>query len=267
MRRAVFLLLVFLAVVVLLVRLGSFATTKLFQSASNGGIKVTTIPNAQVFINDQAAGTTPFTNEALKIGEYKVRVGTGSATWQGQVKVTQGTLTVVNRELAASEASASGEILVLSPGEGAVVTSTPSGSDLEVDGKSVGKTPVAVSSLTAGDHTFTLSHDGYLKRSIRAFVPDKLQLNLDVDLAISEVDLSTVAAPPVQVSQQYVVRSTPTGFLRVRDKAGLDGKEVGRLNVGDTVSLIEESNGWMKVSLPTGQQGFVSSQYLVKKTQ
>lgn len=226
MRRTVFLILVFISILILIVLAGGFLSDKILHVVSKGGLKITSLPNnAQVYINDKLVGPTPYTDEGLQIGEYRVKIASGSAVWQGQVQVNEGTLSVVNREISESQASSSGEILTLNTGAGAVVTSTPSGADVEIDGKVVGQTPLSLSSLTAGDHTFTLSHDGYLKRSIRAFVPDKLKLNLDVDLAISEVDLSTVVAPPVQAEQQLVVKSTPTGFLRVRDKPGLDCEE------------------------------------------
>ncbi len=262
MKRTVFVILVFISILVLIVLAGGLFSEKILRVVSKGGLKVTAVPNADVFINDKPVGATPYQDENLETGEVRVKIASGSAMWQGQVRINEGTLSVVNREIAENQASASGEILTLNAGSGAVITSTPTGSGVEVDGKNVGNTPLSLSSLTMGDHTFTLSHDGYLKRSIRAFVPDKLKLNLDVDLAISEVDLSTVVAPPVQVEQQMVVKSTPTGFLRVRDKAGLDGQEVERVNPGTTVTFIEERNGWTKVTLPDGKQGYVSSQYL-----
>lgn len=266
MRKTILLILVFISVLLLVLRFGGLISSQLFQSANKGGLKISSVPSAEVYINDEQVGKTPFQNESLLAGEYRIKIGSASAVWQGQVEVTGGTLTVVNRELADNQASSSGEVLVLDSGSGVVITSTPTGSSVDIDGKEAGKTPLAVSSLTAGDHTFTLSHDGYLKRSIRAYLPDKLKLSLDVDLAISEVDLSTIDAPTVQVAEELVVRSTPTGFLRVRDKPSLAGAEIGRLDVGVTVTLIEQQGGWSKINMSDGKQGYVSSRYVGKKT-
>lgn len=262
MKKTILLILVFISVLFLALGFGGFVSDQLFKSSSKGGVKISSSPAATVYLNNQQVGMTPYQNESLSAGEHRIKIGSSSASWQGQVQVTQGTLTVVNRELADNQASSSGEALVLSAGSGVVITSTPTDSSVEIDGKTVGRTPLSVSSLVAGDHTFTLSHDGYLKRSIRAYLPDKLKLSLDADLAISEADLSAVGTPLVQIAQQLVVLNTPTGFLRVRDKPSLVGAEIGRLTVGEIVTLIEQQGNWSKVNLSNGKQGFVSSEYV-----
>lgn len=58
------------------------------------------------------------------------------------------------------------------------------------------------------------------------------------------------------------VKSTPTGWLRVRNEPSLVGTEVGKLNVGDTVSITEEKSGWLKVKNAAGLEGWASSDYL-----
>ena len=57
------------------------------------------------------------------------------------------------------------------------------------------------------------------------------------------------------------VLATPTGWLRVRDLPGLDGKEVARVNPGDILSVLEEKTEWIKVAITAGE-GWVSSAYL-----
>lgn len=264
-RKVVFFTLIFISIVVLLVWFGSQIGQKFFGIASNGGIKITSIPAAAVYLNDVQVGQTPYQDEQLNPGEYKLRIASGNAQWQGQVKIIRGTLTVVNRELSDNVASSSGEVLTLTSGKGAVLISNPSGSEVEVDGKVMGRTPLSLSDLPPGDHTFILNHGGYLKRSIKAFSPPDLTLTITVDLAITEPNLSTISTPPVQTNPQLVVKSTPTGFLRVREKPTISSNEVTRVNTGDTVFLIEETNGWMKVRLSDGKEGYVASDYVEKK--
>ncbi len=268
MKRAAFLVLVFLGCLLLFLRFGSVVSNRYFDYGGRGGIKITTIPAAQVFLNEKQVGNTPFQDENLSSGEYKIKIATGSSSWQGIVKVNKGTLSVVNRELAEQVASSSGEILTLTSGKGVVVTSSPSGATVEIDGKNYGQTPLSISAFPSGDHTFLLSKDGYLKRSIRAFAPENLTLTIAVDLAITEVDLSAVSAPVVNVSSQAVVKSTPTGFLRVREQPTTASQEITRLNTGDTLTLLDENptTGWSKIRTADEKEGYVSSTYIEKKS-
>lgn len=267
MKKAAYLILIFISVLVLLVRFLVNPLTSYLGFGQRAGIKITSIPQAKVFLDDKEAGTTPYQNETLKPKEYLVRLSSPDGLWQGKVSVKGGTLAVVNRELSSQTASSSGEVLTLTSGKGAVVVSNPSQAALQVDGKNYGKTPLSISDLASGEHTFLLSHDNYLKRSIRAFIPANLVLNLVVDLAIAEADLTVVAVNPQVNPNQVVVKDTPTGFLRIREQPSIASAEVGRISPGDKLILLEEVSGWDKVRLPDGRQGYVSSSYVKKQTQ
>ncbi len=58
------------------------------------------------------------------------------------------------------------------------------------------------------------------------------------------------------------VKDTPTGWLRVRSEPSLNGAEVGKLNIGDTVTILEEKTGWLKVKTGAGLEGWASADYL-----
>jgi hypothetical protein len=58
------------------------------------------------------------------------------------------------------------------------------------------------------------------------------------------------------------IKTTPTGWLRARSEPSLTGTEVGRLTVGDIVSVLEEQPGWLKVKSSAGVEGWASSDYL-----
>lgn len=265
MKKTAFLLLVFLSFLALVIRFVTPPLSHLLGYKEKAGIKITSIPQAMVFINGKEVGQTPYQDENLKVEEYRVELKAGDAQWQSKVKLTNGTMAVVNREISASAASSSGEILTLDKGSGVVITSTPSSSDVEIDGKEAGKTPLSVSSLPPGEHTFLLSRDGYLKRNIRASLPDGLALIMDVNLAISEIDLGDLPTPKVAAVVKMTVKQTSTGFLRLRDQPSTRGKEIGRLSSGDTVTLVEELSGWYKVKTDKEVEGYVSSSYVEKQ--
>lgn len=232
---------------------------------TKAGIKVTAAPKAVVFIDGKEVGSTPFQDETLISKQYHIQLKEGQAQWQSRVKLNPGTITVINRELSADAASSSGELLTLSSGKGVIITSTPAGAEVEIDGKIYGKTPISIPSLPVGSHTFLLNKAGYLKRNIKANLPKGFTLTLAVDMAISEADLSTVTAPSITVQPEVVVNQTPVGFLRVREKPATTAKEIDRVSPGQTLSLLQELAGWVKVKLPNGNEGYVFSAYVTKK--
>lgn len=58
------------------------------------------------------------------------------------------------------------------------------------------------------------------------------------------------------------VLQTPTGWLRVRDTASLDGIEITRVNPGATYLVLEEKPEWIKIKVSDTVEGWVSSAYV-----
>ncbi|OGE31784.1 hypothetical protein A3C59_01685 [Candidatus Daviesbacteria bacterium RIFCSPHIGHO2_02_FULL_36_13] len=265
MKKTLFLTLILVSVLVFLIRYSGPAAELILGIKARSGISIISDPEgAVVFMESKEVGKTPYEDKNLDVKEYNVKLEKDGVSWQGKIKLTPKTLTIVNRDLAKSQASQSGEILTLERGKGMTVISNPSDSEVEVDGKIYGKTPINID-VAAGEHTIVISHTSYLKRSIRANLPENFNLTISADLALSEADLTSVSAPVITQTPEVEVIDTPTGFLRVRDKASTAGKEITRVNVGDTLILLEELSGWMRVRLSNGTEGFVSSTYVSKK--
>jgi uncharacterized protein YgiM (DUF1202 family) len=226
---------------------------------------------AKVLIGGQEVGETPYTDSNLQEGELLIGLlplqesSISAKPWQGYVKLNPGTLTVINRNLEPTAQAASGEVITLEKGKGVTVISTPPEAEVEVDGVIAGRTPVTLSDLVAGDHQFILSKENFVKRSIRAKVVEGYNLILTVDLAIAEADLTKLPTIPISATAQVVVKSTPTGFLRVRSTASANGQEVGQVKPGDVLTMVEEIPNWYRVRLSDGKEGFISAAYASKK--
>lgn len=268
----ILLLLALLSFILLLVRFGAKPLMSIWGEQDRAGLRVESIPDAKVKVDGEEMGGTPFQKEDFEAGEYLVSVEKDKFSWQGYVKLISGTLTVVNRELAQSKSAQSGEVITLEEGkglpagrQGVTILSSPDASDVEIDGKSYGKTPLYISDLVPGEHTFLLSHSNFLKRSIKAILPDGYNLMIKVDLAISEADLTSIQSEPVQSQKELIVKNTPVGFLRVRSKPSTSSEEIARVSPGDTLILLEETPGWKRVKLPDGKEGYVSSAYVEEK--
>lgn len=266
MRKVLLISFSFLSAILILIRFGTAPLEKILGIEHYSGIKIETNLPSDAVLDNVPIGKTPIQKENLSPGEHLLKLSSGTAFWQGYVKLYSGTLAIVNRELASSEASSSGEIITLGPGQGVTISSNPSSSDVEIDGKSVGSTPIAISNITAGEHQFNISHANYLKRSIRSIVTPGYNLSLSVDLAISEADLTQISSEPVKESVTLVVLQTPTGFLRVRDQASVSGSEIEQVKPGDKLILLEELPNWDRVRLPDGKEGYVSSSYIQKQS-
>lgn len=266
MKKTLFWIFILISILVLLIRYSSNAAELFLGIKEKSGISVLSTPNeATVFLDGNEIGKTPFEDRNLEVREYNVKLEKEEASWQGKVKLTAQTLTIVNRDLAKDQASSSGEILTLDKGRGVTVVSNPSGAEVEIDGKVFGKTPLNIN-ITSGEHIINLSYPNYLNRSIKVTLPNNFNLTVSVDLALSDADLTTISAPVITQTPEVIVKQTPTGFLRVRDKGSLLGKEIAQVKPGDTLILLEELSGWDRVRLPDGTEGYVSSTYVEKKT-
>ncbi len=270
LKKSFLFILVILSVIVLALQLTNKFADSLFQINQKSGVRVLSIPtDASVYLDDNLVGKTPYEDQSLQAKEYRLKVIDNIATqsavaWQGKIKLTNGTLAVVNRDLAKDIPSSAGETLTLEKGSGVTVISSPSQAVVEVDGKDYGLTPTQID-IKSGDHTFVLKHSNYLNRSIRAQVPDNFKLILNVDLALSEADLTSITTPPITQTPAVLVKETPTGFLRVREKADTSSREIGRVSPGDELILLEELALWDRVRLVNGVEGYVSKTYVEKK--
>lgn len=267
MKKIILWILFFISLTTLTLRFGNQVFNTILGTYEKSGIRILSTPTeAKVSLDGKEVGRTPFEDSSLSAREYEIKVDGDGASWQGRVKLKGGTLTVINRELAKSSTTSAGEILSLEKGSGISVLSNPDGSEVEIDGQSVGKSPGHFQ-VDPGEHIVNLSRDNYLKRSVRALLPDKYQLTLSVDLGLSEADLSTTTTQVTTEISKVVVKNTPTGFLRVRDNPSLVGKEIARVSPGDELTLLDEQASWDKVRLSNEVEGFVSKTYVEKKSQ
>lgn len=258
-------ILVILSLAALVLRFSDKAAELFLGIKQTSGISILSEPtDATVTINDNQAGQTPYENKNLDVGEYKIKIEKNGASWQGRVSLTAGTVAVVNRDLAAETASSAGEILTLDKGKGITIISNPTEADIEIDGKPYGKTPKTID-IESGEHMILINHTNYLKRSIKADLPENFNLTISVDLSLAEVDLTTIQTPVITQTPEVIVKQTPTGFLRVRDKPNLIGKEVAQVKPGEVLTLLEVQGSWNRVRLSNGVEGYVSSSYVEKK--
>jgi len=233
-------------------------------------LQIISSPSAQIFLDGQLAGTTPYQNKNLGKKETMIKLATNSASWSSQVKLNAGTWTIVNRELSENPLLSSGEILALEKGKGLYVISTPDQAEVEIDDKKVGSTPLFIPELSPGDHKIVLSKENYVPRAIQARVHKAYKLVINVQLALKQETLAKLLIPisassEVTLSKKKIkILPTSTGWLRVRDQPSLAGKEIARINEGEEVVLLQEEKEWFKIRTSQGIEGWISAQFAQK---
>ncbi len=281
---------VLLVISVLLILAGIFLLVRIAASTitpkGKGGLQVTSNIKSTVFLNNKAIGNTPLCkceNETIQSGEYELRIVPDDKTMQpftNRIKVNPGVLTAVERTFFPG-ALASSYVLTLektkSTNAEVFIASIPDGALVSIDGESRGVTPLSINSISASEHEIEIQKQGFGKKTVRVrAVPSyKLVLNLvlgtDSGTDDTEITVPTqTPAPstsPTPTGDTVTIKSTPTGFLRVRETASTGAKEIGRVEPEKTYKLLDENTSWYQIELETGIEGWVSKQYAEKTTQ
>ena len=90
-----------------------------------------------------------------------------------------------------------------------------------------------------------------------------------------ESDLSDLARASLTALTKRILKTPPlvdkvkilptgVGWLRVRSEPSLSASEITKINVGEKFELLAEQTGWVKIKLPDGGEGWVSSNFIEK---
>lgn len=257
-------------VLILLGGVGFFLRGRL--SPAQAGLQIETKPEAQVYVNGQSVGVTPYEGTHAP-GEITLRLIPNATNgplspWETKLALTQGIQTVVKRDFGETDRASAGEILSFEKITGSqaalTVVSFPDASSVKLDGQIKGFTPARIESVTAGEHEIVVSAPGFIERTILARVVPGHRLTVFAKLAESQEQ----PQPQVQeeLEPQVEILQTPTGFLRVRKEASTSSEEVGRVDPGKKYPYIEENEdaSWFKIEYEEGKQGWISAQYAKK---
>ncbi|MEK7573375.1 MAG: SH3 domain-containing protein [Patescibacteria group bacterium] len=278
MKKIIYYIVPFVAAVVV------FAVIVIFinQKTGEGALQVTSKPPSDVYLNGKMIGTTPVCKcdqkDMIGVGEYRLRLvpkDTSLPPYEEKIEVTNSTLTVVDKTFGDES---SGSIITLTPirdkkDAQLMVISSPDKSDLALDDNPQEKTPVLLKNLTESDHEIQLKKEGYIDKILRIRTTKGFLLKAIVYLspnssgsnsALPNFDPTPTIAPTSSVSKVLIL-DTPTGFLRVRSSSSASTSEVGRVTPGETYDVLEEDEGWYKIKLKDGTEGWVSSQYAKKQ--
>lgn len=276
---------VLLVVVPLLVALIVFLGFMFFMNRNSGigALQVTTNPKSNVYLNNKLVGQTPLCkcdpNEMLSIGEYTLRlvpIGEEFTPFEEKIKINRSVLTVVDRTFGKGANSSGSSITLNVLGDKKrlelLVLSFPDNTQVLVDNSFLGNTPLLLKNLTESDHEILLRKGGYQEKTIRirtvAGYKLTVQASLGVSLAAATISATPSASPsasPAFGGTKVVILQTPTGFLRVRKSGSLGSEEIGRVYKGESLTLLNEKNGWFEIKLKDDTTGWISGDYAQKQ--
>lgn len=237
-------------------------------------------------MNGKLLGTTPLCkcnqNETIQTGEYDLRVeptDTNYSAYSVRVRINKGVLTAVDRTFLPG-ALASAYTLTLEESQNQkpqlLVTSIPEGAMVTIDSAPTSATPYSTDTLSASEHELEIQKQGFAKKTIRISAIENHKLIVTAFLGTEgEVTVTptpdkisgtpTLAPSPTTTTKGSVtILATPNGFLRVRENAGTQYKEVGRVNTGEKFEIIDEAAGWIQIKLTDGTTGWISATYTKK---
>lgn len=254
------------------------------KSSGNNILSVISEPSdVQVFIDGTDTGKTPFSTDKLVEGAYEVRLEkTGYEPISERINIVKG-----------EKVNASFKLFPLPvPGSVKLMEGSSNLYDMSSDNSYVVTNPGNwAKALIYWNKTRGVNIMGYgINRELvfnyildfngvfydtdgQVLTPDKVAL-ADGKIAYLRRESDGVGISPsakeslakigttISGAKSAKVKDTPTGWLRVRSQASLNGDEIGKLNTGDSVTILEKKTGWYKIKSGSGLEGWASSDYL-----
>jgi hypothetical protein len=145
---------------------------------------------AEVFLNDELLGATPFESDEIKPGENKITLKSGDRQYETTIKFLSNSDKYIHkvgilRDLGISELFSSGQDLWFDESTSGTVLriiSEPAGASVYIDGTEVGKTPYTSSKLSEGDYDWRVEHVGYEPQKNRIRIQKGYTSNISVKL-------------------------------------------------------------------------------------
>lgn len=250
------------------------------RETGKGALRVTSLPQSKVYLENKLIGATPFCacdlTQMLPVGNYTIKlvpVDVDFKPFEEKIAINKYTLTVVDRTFA-NNGGSNGSIISLIPlsdEEDAqiLVVSFPDKANVFLDGNPVGITPLLLNKVSESDHDLRLTLNGYQDKTLEIKTALGFQLNSLVFLGIKP-DLSTpieASDSAVPIATSVLILDTPTGFLRVRETNSVYSAEIGQVKPGESYQLVGEKDDWLEIkfSSPEAKLGWINSQYAIKK--
>jgi hypothetical protein len=224
---------------------------------------------AVVYLDGRNVGTTPFKNSYLSPGPHSLRlVNHDSKEFSRDLELKNNISTVVNWDFSTSD-SGSGYLLSLErTGDvkraGLMVISSPSDLAVAVNGEIKGKTPLSLADIGTGEKQITLSYPGFRSLTVYAISTAAYSLYLEVQLGQLPQNPALVLPTPSLLIPVILIKSTPTGWLNVRQSPSTSAAIIAKIKPGEKYPYLASQSEWYQIKVSSGQVGWIASKYADK---
>lgn len=166
-----------------------------FLTGKKAALQVNSEPQANVFLNGNHVGQTPFYDENLKTGEYMIKIQSNeypSQPWEASVSLNPKAVTVVRRNFGATADTSSNYIIQMESladekaTEIAIVT-IPDNVIVKLDNQPEGFSPISLKDISEGDHSIILGAPSYKDEQINLNVRAGFKMIISASLARTQV--------------------------------------------------------------------------------
>lgn len=257
------------------------------KDTSGNVLRIISEPSgAKVYIDNSEMGTTPFLTNNISNGDYELKIiAPGYESQTSRITVNKGYTLNATFKL----------FPFVSPSQIAVFEGSTNIFDLSVDNETVTSSPQEwAKALVYWNKTRGLNIEGTGENKepfFNLFISYKGDLyNAEGTPVVTKEDLAAIGTNnkigylgrvsdgpgltneakqtletllnTVVAGKQAKIKSTPTGWLRVRSEPNLNGTELTRVNTGDTFEVLDQQTGWVKIKVSETVQGWASSDYI-----
>lgn len=222
-------------------------------------LQVTSTPQASIFLDGKHLGQTPFYSDQLKNGTYSLKITTSDATYLDEIELSDGTLTVVNRDLSFNFMAQAGETLSLKSGlKGVMITSLPTETDITIDGRYVGKTPLQITDIEKGEHKVLVTRQGYANREFSIKTLEGYQVVAEVTLAskVAKGQMVDVAQTEGTSSAKIESVKLAKSSVKVKSQPVVTSQDLGTAKANDQLPIIGQNQDWYQVVFE-GKAGWI----------
>jgi hypothetical protein len=228
------------------------------RSPKQGVLKVTSTPEAGIFLENKHIGKTPF-EDKINEGEYNIRLVPEStinslSSWQGRIKLKHNLLTYVNADLSDSDFTTATDIIWLEKITGntsqIAVTTNPDGASIFLDGQSKGSSPLLMSDIKPSEHSILISSPGFRTRQLKVITHEGYKLVASIKLALTSgtMENSTFATDDAKLTATSAASISATLTPSIIVNQNVNGKSSSK-----SADIVEPNKPYIVISeTPTG---------------
>lgn len=263
----------------LILILASFFLSGCSLGTKKSGLEIMSFPIAKVYINGKEMGITPYKNMNLKPGENEIKLIADDKEWKRKVDLQNNINTIINWQFGETKDEDNGYVLSLektgNKKAALMVNTVPDKTTVTVDGQVRGISPIKVGDISQGDRQLSISFPGYKDLNVFVKAINEYQLIINAKLSVEKTNIDEIiknenqvadiaTSSPAIVQSKVLIKKTETGWLRVRELNSNVSKEVTKVKPNESYVLLDEKDGWYKIDLGNGKNGWISTTYAEK---